>query len=57
MNLEEENYDGEYAPEHVRCTRGDILGYNMVTRQAEVRCFVPGPHSLDVVDRTAILNF
>ncbi|KAH7321807.1 hypothetical protein BKA65DRAFT_89311 [Rhexocercosporidium sp. MPI-PUGE-AT-0058] len=57
MNLEDENYEGEYAPEHVRCTRGDILGYNMVTREAEVRSFVPARDSVEVVSRTAMLNF
>ncbi|KAG4420541.1 hypothetical protein IFR04_006361 [Cadophora malorum] len=57
MSLEDENYEGEYAPEHVRCTRGDIIGYNMITREAEVRCFVPAPGTVIAVDRTTILKF
>ncbi|KAL2068073.1 hypothetical protein VTL71DRAFT_16171 [Oculimacula yallundae] len=57
MEMEEENYEGEYAPADVRCTRGDILGYNMVSRQAEVRCFVPSPDSTELVTRTSTLSF
>ncbi|KAK0099754.1 hypothetical protein ONS95_013352 [Cadophora gregata] len=57
MDLEDDNYEGDFAPENIRCTRGDILGYNLVTREAEVRCFMPVPGKVALVDRTTILKF
>jgi hypothetical protein len=41
MSLEEERFEGEYAPEDIRVTCVDVLDFNMANRNARVSCRVP----------------
>ncbi len=57
MLLEEQNFEGEYAPEHIRCTQADIVDFNMVARKAKVRCFLPTEDSELQTEWSTILTW
>lgn len=57
MQLEEENFEGEYAPDHLRCSAVDVLDFNMVARTARVRCFMPGEGESALRERTTVITW
>jgi hypothetical protein len=41
MLLEEERFEGEYAPDNIRCVNVEVRDLNLSARKAQVKCVVP----------------
>jgi hypothetical protein len=55
MSIEEESFEGEYAPENVRVTCIDVVSFDMANRNASVSCLVPSSDSKGWIPRETVL--
>lgn len=55
MAIEDESYEGEFAPDNVRVTCVDVVEFNMESQKARVRCLVPSKDSQRWIPRETVL--
>lgn len=55
MLLEEDNYEGEYIPEHLRCTGTSMLDCDMVGRRAQVIGKIPSRDGMRLIQKKEVI--
>lgn len=55
MAIEDESYEGDFAPDSVRVNCVDVVEFNMASQNARVRCLVPSNDSQGWIPRETIL--
>jgi hypothetical protein len=57
MSLEEEKFEGEYAPDNVRCVNIEVLELNLPARKANVSCVISNLESAGWDSKSSVIRW
>jgi hypothetical protein len=57
MLLEEERFEGEYAPDNIRCVNVEVRQLNLPARKAQVSCVIPNLGSAGWDSKSSVIRW